>query len=71
MLRGMNLKTSYVQLAVFCVPERLCTSFYHSDMDIINTLSNGVYFGRKLFRFAGNIRTFNSQSVKKVSMDHL
>ena len=27
MLRGMNLKTSYVQLAVFCVPERLCTSF--------------------------------------------
>ena len=26
-LRGMNLKTSYVQLGVFCVPERLCTSF--------------------------------------------
>ena len=27
MLRGMNLKTTYVQLVVFCVPERLCTSF--------------------------------------------
>ena len=27
MLRGMTLKSNYVQLEVFCVPERLCKSF--------------------------------------------
>ena len=53
MSRGMTLKSSYVQLAVFCVPDRLCTSFSHSDMDIINALSRLGLFWVVAFPFCG------------------
>lgn len=53
MSRGMTLKSSYAQLAVFCVPDRLCTSFWHSDMDIINALSRLGLFWVVAFPFCG------------------